>query len=207
MNSENSPTKTIFPTDRVNNFCDAVFAIAMTLLILEIKIPSLDDLKTLGTGGVLIRLIPSFVGFFVSFLVTALYWRAHLILARHVKEYTSKLFWLTVWLLMSVVLLPFSTALYSKFFNFNGPFIFYCLNLFLIGIINYRMIAVVVKENEGTLSGAPLKLLRFRALSASVVWVVSALWVFVEPYSARALFLVIFVVQYGYERRLKKKGY
>jgi len=62
-----------FPSDRVNNFCDAVFAIAMTLLILEIKIPTTTDLTSYETLGVMRRLIPSFIGFFISFLVTALY--------------------------------------------------------------------------------------------------------------------------------------
>jgi uncharacterized membrane protein len=196
-----------FPTDRVNNFCDAVFAIAMTLLILEIKIPNLDDLKTNGTWGVLARLIPSFVGFLISFLVTALYWRAHLIIAQFVKSYDNRLLWITVWLLMSVVLLPFSTAFYSKYSGFNGPFVVYCINLVMIGLFNFIMVNCVVQKEGYSESLTPILAarLRFRAIVAPAVWGLSAAWVFVEPYSARMLFLLIFVILAIVERRFDRK--
>lgn len=196
-----------FPNDRVNNFCDAVFAIAMTLLILEIKIPTAADLTSYGTSGVLLRLIPSFVGFFISFLVTALYWRAHLILAQFVKTYDNRLLWLTVWLLMSVVLLPFSTAFYSKFFSLNGPFVVYCVNLVMIGVFNLVMVNYIVKK-EGyseTLTPLVAARLRFRAMIAPAIWLLSGIWVFVEPHSARYLFILIFILQAIGERRLDRK--
>ena len=196
-----------FPNDRVNNFCDAVFAIAMTLLILEIKIPATEDVKALGTPGVLIKLIPSFIGFFISFIVTALYWRAHLTLAQFIKIYDNRLLWLTIWLLMSVVLLPFSTALYAKNFNYNGPFIVYCINLVMIGLFNFFMINYIVRK-EGyseMLSKSVATRLRFRSMLAPLIWALSAVWVFIEPNSARVLFILIFLIQAIGERILIKK--
>ena len=196
-----------FPNDRVNNFCDAVFAIAMTLLILEIKIPATEDVKALGTPGVLIKLIPSFIGFFISFIVTALYWRAHLTLAQFIKTYDNRLLWLTIWLLMSVVLLPFSTALYAKSFNYNGPFIVYCINLVMIGLFNFFMINYIVRK-EGyseMLSKSVATRLRFRSMLAPLIWALSAVWVFIEPNSARVLFILIFLIQAIGERILIKK--
>ena len=196
-----------FPNDRVNNFCDAVFAIAMTLLILEIKIPATEDVKALGTPGVLIKLIPSFIGFFISFIVTALYWRAHLTLAQFIKIYDNRLLWLTIWLLMSVVLLPFSTPLYAKNFNYNGPFIVYCINLVMIGLFNFFMINYIVRK-EGyseMLSKSVATRLRFRSMLAPLIWALSAVWVFIEPNSARVLFILIFLIQAIGERILIKK--
>jgi uncharacterized membrane protein len=196
-----------FPNDRINNFCDAVFAIAMTLLILEIKIPNTEDFKAYGTLGVLARLIPSFVGFLISFLVTALYWRAHLIIAQFVRTYDNRLLWITVWLLMSVVLLPFSTAFYSKYSGFNGPFIVYCVNLLMIGLFNFMMVNYTIRK-EGyseSLTSFVATRLRFRAIIAPIIWALSAIWVFVEPYSARFLFIFIFVIQTIGERRLDRK--
>jgi uncharacterized membrane protein len=86
----------------------------MTLLILEIKIPAEADLMAYKAGGVLLRLIPSFVGFIISFLVIALYWRLHLSIAQFVKSYDNRLLWYNIRLLMFIVLLPFSTAFYAK---------------------------------------------------------------------------------------------
>lgn len=196
-----------FPNDRINNFCDAVFAIAMTLLILEIKIPPSEDVKTLGTALVLQRLIPSFIGFLISFLVTALYWRAHLTLAQSIKSYDNKLLWYTVWLLMMVVLLPFSTAFYVKNFNYNGPFVVYCINLVLMGAFNFFMLNYVVRKEgySDAFTKSVVTKLRFRSLCAPLIWGLSALWVLVEPTSARFLFILIFVVQAIGERILDKR--
>ena len=47
-----------FPNDRVNNFSDAIFAIAITLLVLEVKVPPTADIDSLGTLGSLQRLVP-----------------------------------------------------------------------------------------------------------------------------------------------------
>lgn len=113
-----------FPTDRVVYFSDAVFAIAITLLVIEIKIPTHDQIHEFGMAGVLRKLIPLFVGFLISFLVTGLFWRAHLLLYHHVKEVDNKLLWINIWLLLTVALLPFSTGFYSENFGSNVPFFF-----------------------------------------------------------------------------------
>jgi uncharacterized membrane protein len=196
-----------FSMERINNFCDAVFAIAMTLLILEIKIPSYEDMETYDSLGVLWRLVPNFVGFLISFLVIALYWRAHLMMAPFFKSYDNKSLWLTIWLLLFVVLLPFSTAFYSKFGNRNVPFIFYCINLVMIGVFNYWMLHYLEKKegHSESLSQPMIQYLKARALSAPIVWALSAAWVFVEPYSARLLFISIFIVQIFIDRRFKKR--
>jgi uncharacterized membrane protein len=197
-----------FPNDRINNFCDAVFAIAMTLLILEIKIPSVEDLRSHGTGGALLRLIPSFVGFMISFLVTALYWRLHLTLAQFAKSYDNRLLWYNIWLLMAIVLLPFSTGFYSKYFNdASGPFIFYCANLIAIGMINFFMFNYIVRK-EGyseTLTPSIAARLRSRIIIAPIFWALSIPLEFVEPIAARFLFILIFVVEAIAQRRFEKR--
>ena len=157
-----------FPNDRVNNFSDAIFAIAITLLVLEVKVPPTADIDSLGTLGSLQRLIPSFIGLLVSFFVTALYWRAHLTLAQFIKSYDNRLLWLNIWLLLFVVMLPFSTAFYSKNFNYNGPFIFYCFNLVMIGLFNYLMVRNIIRKEDRSEVLTPLvgSWLKFRALMA-----------------------------------------
>jgi uncharacterized membrane protein len=124
--SKNQQSMNRFPNDRINNFSDAIFAIAITLLILEVKTPPSTDIQALGLLGALDKLFPSFVSLLVSFFVTALYWRAHLTNARYISFYDNKLLWLNIWLLLFVVALPFSTSLYSKNFGSTSSFIFLC---------------------------------------------------------------------------------
>ncbi|HEY5825478.1 MAG TPA: TMEM175 family protein, partial [Cyclobacteriaceae bacterium] len=137
-----------FPYDRVNNFSDAIFAIGITLLVLEVKVPTAMEMSELGVGGLLDKRIPYFIGYFVSFMVTALYWRSHLQLFQWVKAIDNKLLWLNLWLLFFVVLLPFSTALYSYFFTEDSAFACYCLNLAAIGFMSYLMTVYVVKKES-----------------------------------------------------------
>jgi uncharacterized membrane protein len=195
-----------FPNDRINNFCDAVFAIAMTLLILEIKIPTSEAISE-GTWRILGNLIPSFTGFVISFLVTALYWRLHLTMAQFVKSYDNRLLWLNVWLLMSIVLLPFSTAFYAKGFREHGPFIFYCTNLVAIGLLNFFMLRYIVRKEGYNETITPLMVgrLRTRILIAPIIWAISAALEFVAPWPARFLFILIFIVQAISERRFDRK--
>jgi uncharacterized membrane protein len=197
-----------FPNDRINNFCDAVFAIAMTLLILEIKIPSGEDLRAYETGGVLLRLIPSFIGFMISFFVIALYWRLHLTMAQFVKSYDNRLLWYNIWLLMSIVLLPFSTAFYAKYFNdlLSGTFVFYCINLMAIGMINFFMFNYIVHKEGYSETLTPSIAARFRSRIGipPIIWALSIPLEFVEPWIARFLFVVEGIAQRRFEKREKR---
>ncbi len=196
-----------YPNDRVNNFSDAIFAIAITLLVLEVKVPTSTDLAEFGTMGVLGRLTTSFISLFISFLVTALYWRSHLSMAQFVRAYDNRLLWLNLWLLLFVVLLPFSTGFYAKNFSQDGPFIFYCLNLVAIGIFNYAMISHIIKTHgiDDQLTPPMAQWFRLRAWVAPVVWLFSAVITPVAPVFARFAFIGIFAIYAIAERRLKKK--
>jgi uncharacterized membrane protein len=192
--------------DRINNFCDAVFAIAMTLLILEIKVPDPIKMKSIGLLGSLEKLTPSFISFLISFLVIALYWRAHLTISKFAKEYHNQQLWLTIWLLLFIVLLPFSTALYSAYFNDNHSFIFYCCNLTAIGIIHFFLTKSILanRPKKDRISKELVRLMILRTILPPLIWVLSIIWVFVEPYSARFLFLLIFISQFIVNKKFEK---
>lgn len=196
-----------YPSDRVNNFSDAIYAIAITLLVLEIKIPSLDEVTQKGIAGVLAARIPNFIGFVVSFLVTALFWKSHLQLFKKVTKYTERLLWLNLWQLMFVVLMPFSTALYSYYAGSDKAFIFYCLNVAGIGVMSYAMTAYVVKnENLAVAMGEPAaRWMRQKTLVAPIIFLLCIPIVLLSPIAARLSFFLIFVVQFIGERRVSKK--
>jgi len=186
-----------FHKGRVVSFTDAIFSIAMTLLVLEITIPSALAVKEYGTLQILETLIPSFIGLVVSFFVTALYWIAHLRIMKYVTTIDNKLLWLNIFLLLFIVLMPFSTAFYVSGYNFNGPFIFYCFNLSAIGLFNFLIVSYVVKsENqESGLTTILSQKLKLRALNPLAVWLLAALVAFFLPMVARYVFLLIFLFQ------------
>ncbi|MGB0891343.1 MAG: TMEM175 family protein [Flavobacteriaceae bacterium] len=196
-----------FDKGRVISFSDAVFSIAMTLLVLEVVIPSYKELKTTDTLSILQNRIPSFIGLVVSFLVTALYWVAHMRIMKYVSTIDIKLLWYNILLLFFIVLLPFSTAFYVKGFSYKGPFAFYCFNLAAIGFFNYLLNVYVTKKEKGLTGITPIlgKYLKIRALNAFVVWAVIGFLAFILPVTSRFLFVLLFVFEFILKKYYKKK--
>jgi uncharacterized membrane protein len=194
--------------ERIEYFSDGVFAIAITLLVIEIDIPDGIMLKELGIWGALRHLIPSFLSFFISFMVIALYWRSHLQNSTFIRSFDNKLLWLNIWMLFYIVLLPFSTSFYAKNFHVNGTFVFYCINLLLISLYNFLIINYIIKKEgfSDQLNPVLAGWLKYRALTTIVIWSFSILISFIFPRTARFIFLLIFVLQYVVDRHFRKKS-
>ncbi|WP_405566266.1 TMEM175 family protein [Polaribacter sp. Asnod6-C07] len=196
-----------FDKARVISFSDAVFSIAITLLVLEVVIPSYKELKTGDTLLILRNRIPSFIGLVVSFMVTAIYWVSHLRIIKYVSSINSKLLWLNIMLLFFIVLLPFSTAFYVKGFSYNGPFAFYCFNLSAIGLFNVLMNFYIIKKEKGLtgISATLGKYYKLRALNGFLVWVIAGCLAFTLPMFSRFLFIFLFISEIFITKYFKKK--
>ena len=179
----------------------------MTLLILEVAVPTGKELSTTAFVEVLSNRIPAFIGLLVSFLVSALYWLGHLRIMKYVSRFDSTLLWLNIFFLLSVVLLPFSTAMYVNGFGLAGPFIFYCLNLTLIGVFNLFMIRYIYhmeKESNG-FPKFSYKWHRARSVNVIAIWIIAAICALVFPWISRFIFMLLFVTQIFIDRYFKKK--
>lgn len=196
-----------FDKARVISFSDAVFSIAMTLLVLEVVIPSYKEIQTGNTLRILQNRIPSFIGLVVSFMVTALYWIAHMRIIKYVSTIDSKILWYNILLLFFIVLLPFSTAFYVKGFTYKGPFAFYCFNLAAIGFFNFMLNIYIPKKEKGKTGITPLlaKFIKYRALNAFVVWALAGFLAFYLPWIARFLFIFLFIIEAVMSRIYTKK--
>jgi uncharacterized membrane protein len=96
---------------RILAFSDGVFAFAITLLILDVRLPA-DTLKA-NLGSALISLWPNYLAFLLSFFVIGLYWSAHVRLFREIVRYDQNLIWLNLLYLLFIVIIPFSTSVLS----------------------------------------------------------------------------------------------
>jgi uncharacterized membrane protein len=118
--------------ERTVFFCDAVVAIAITLLALDIKV------EHTANGHLaffdLLSQWKTFAAFFLSFINIANFWKTHHVFFTHIKKVNNKLLWYNIFWLFFIVLLPFSTSLLSNYF-FDTPAIFtYSLNTLLISV-------------------------------------------------------------------------
>ncbi len=100
-------------TSRLEAFSDGVFAIAITLLILEIRIPEGGPGKDLADE--LLHLWPSYAAYAVSFLVIGIYWVNHHTVFDHVERVDRPLLFLNLALLLCVSFMPFPTGVVARF--------------------------------------------------------------------------------------------
>jgi uncharacterized membrane protein len=127
--------RTEYQLGRLILFTDAVFAIAITLLAIEIRFPELRRLPSdadiwRGLG----ELAPKFMGFLIGFAIIAQYWTAHHRIFRFVRNYDTKLLWLNMLFLLFIVLMPFSSGLFSSYGIVRAAFIIYAINIMLAGL-------------------------------------------------------------------------
>lgn len=177
-----SELKKEFQLERMILFSDAVFAIAITLLVIEIKVPSLD--LHIATDAMLVNaldeLIPKFVGFFISFFIIGLYWTIHHRMFGYVTNYTRKLLWLNLVFLLAVVLMPFSTAFYSDYIILwlKIPVIVYVFNIVFLGAMNFILWTYISNPKHHLAEGITTddkKYFGFRAVTVPLVFIVMAI--------------------------------
>ena len=98
---------------RVEALSDGVFAIILTLLVLEIAVPA--NLSSQSLGGVLTELRPTMAAWVISFLITGMYWVTHRDLFARIRVVNRDLVWLNLLFLLSVSLIPFAASVLGEY--------------------------------------------------------------------------------------------
>ena len=119
--------------ERIIFFSDAVIAIAITLLAINLKIPQSADghfsMQALRDSA------PSFAAFLISFLSIGHFWTIHHRIFNNASGYDPQLMWLNLFWLICITLLPFSTMILSKFWLQKVPVLIYAANNAAAGLL------------------------------------------------------------------------
>lgn len=196
-----------FQLERMSFLTDGIFAIAITILVLEFKIPVLE---THTDGALLHRLsemgLP-FLGFVISFGMIAHYWSVHHRIFGYVQTYTSNLIWVNFVFIFSVVLLPFTSGVfgeYSVYTEMKVPYIIYSVNLIFIGIMNIVLWNYVSKPERKLLtreiSASRRRLGIVRSLVVPVVIAVSALVALISVVGYFIPLIIPIILHYGLKK-------
>lgn len=122
--------------ERLVFFSDAVFAIAITLLALDIRLPvDASELSNRELLASLLDIWPRYLSFVISFLVIGNFWISHHFRYRWIIRYDRRLMLLNLLLLMTIVFIPFPTAVLSESGNRTAT-IFYALSIAASGLIS-----------------------------------------------------------------------
>ena len=133
--SESSENRQVtgLSTNRLVAFSDGVFAVAITLLVLNLQVPQI------ATGSELVSrlgaLWPKLLSYALSFVIVGIYWVAHHNTFHYIKRSDRNLLWLNILLMMCIVFIPFPTALLGQYPEQRVAVIIYAGTLVITGLV------------------------------------------------------------------------
>lgn len=181
--------------ERVGAFTDGVFAIAITLLVLELKVP--EHLPPGGLVELLPELLPKILGHVISFAILGLYWVAHHNMFQHIKRHDRTLLWLNILFLVFVAAMPFLAGVLAA--HPLDPFavIGYAANLALAGLVLDLIWAYATRGRrlvEPELDEHLVRAVHRRVLMAPAIYLLAILVSFVSLAAAKLLFAIVVIV-------------
>ena len=124
---------------RLEALSDGIFAFAMTLLVLDVKIPKLPQAAV--NAGLLVPTLlvlwPKFLSYITSFIVLGVFWIGHHGYSHFLKRTDRWFLWLNLFFLMFVVFVPFSTDLLGDYPKQKVAVIIYGCNIMALGLTLY----------------------------------------------------------------------
>src|SRR5215216_7375245 len=104
--------------DRIINLSDGVFAIAITLLVLDVHVPDIpENMVVTELPAALLALWPKYLGYFLSFVGISTFWMIHHSIFGPIRAYDRGLLYLNFLFLMVVAFVPFPTSLLGEYGN------------------------------------------------------------------------------------------
>ena len=191
---------------RIAAFSDGVFAIAITLLALQLEIPSGDHVDVWAE---LQDLWPSFLSFVISFAVIGAYWVAHHRLFSLIERYDRRLIWLNLLSLFFIVLMPFTTSLVGEHGGSDVSVIVYALSVAGAGFANTGMAAYALGGRRLCSDAVDDELVKFhiwRGLVIALTFTVSLALLPLGPSVVELSWLSLAVTQRIVGHRFRRPG-
>lgn len=184
--------------ERLAALSDGIFAVAMTLLVLDLHVPVSGAIH--GEGGLwaaLAGLWPSLEAYLMSFLTLGIFWVGQQTQFNQFARSDRNLSWIHLAFLFAVTLMPFSTSLLAAFITYRLALVIYWLNIVLLGAVlfgswRYAARAGLVKEDVTAETRAASER---RIITAQALYACGALLCVASTYASIA---VIILVQLNY---------
>jgi uncharacterized membrane protein len=120
--------------ERLAALSDGIFAFAMTLLVLDLRIPAAEAIHSeRDLAHALLGLAPQIVLYLMSFLTLGIFWVGQQTQLNHLEHSSRSLTWMHILFLFAVTLTPFSTRLLAEFNTYRIALLNYWLNIVLLG--------------------------------------------------------------------------
>jgi uncharacterized membrane protein len=149
---------------RIEALTDGIFAVAMTLLVLDLRLPQVaGELSDAGLREALIGLLPKLESYVISFLVLCIFWLGHHRLMHQVRGVDHRFLWRNLLFILFITFVPFTTSLMGEHRDLDDAPLVYGVNLALILAAQFLMwqplsVRVRHRGRSGAVRGARLAL-------------------------------------------------
>ena len=196
--------------NRVEALSDGIFAIAMTILVLGFKLPSLpSSAPNTQVAPALFALWPNFVTYAVAFIGVGVYWILHHMVFHVVRTVDRTLLWLSILFFMFLCVLPFSVQLMNQFPRAEITPVLFGVNLAIVGwLLNFQWMYVLAHPqmmNE-TLSKTYRETVGFRVALAPMAATLTSIVCFWSVSTSLVIYLLILPVYFIPTRSERKRG-
>lgn len=187
-------------TQRIEAISDGVFAVAMTLLVLDVKVPISETIKTdADLAFAFTPLISKLLIYFLSFMTAGIFWTGQSTQFRYIEKSDRNLNWISLLFLLFVSLTPFTTAFLSEYINFKFALFIYWLNILCLGTMLYINWYYALKKNFVNIPENEKKpvsnAIKKRIIIAQTLYACGALLCFVNIYLS---IVAIIAIQLNY---------
>ncbi|MBS1916293.1 MAG: DUF1211 domain-containing protein [Bacteroidetes bacterium] len=197
---------------RIEAISDGVFAVALTLLVLDIKVPVSEIIKTeKDLIDAFCGLTPKFLTYFLSFMTLGIFWTGHSSQYNFIEKSDRNLNWMSLFFLLFVSVLPFTTGFLSEHIHFKFSVFLYWLNIFVLGIVLLIHWNYAIKKGYVSLADDEIetvgKAIQKRIIIAQTLYAIAALLCFINIYLS---ITVTILIQLNYAlapfEKLKRAG-
>ncbi len=124
--------------ERLAALSDGIFAVAMTLLVLDLHVPARELVHSDGDlRRALVAMAPQLLVYLMSFVTLGIFWVGQQTQLNHLERSGRDLTWIHLAFLFAVTLLPFSTRLLAEFIYYRGALLVYWTNILFFGVLLY----------------------------------------------------------------------
>lgn len=199
-------SSTISPA-RLVAFSDGIFAIAITLLVFNLKIPQLPAGSQGRLFQVMVGMIPHFLTYIMSFLLIGVFWFIHHHMFCHIHRVDNAFIWLNVAYLLGISFLPFPSALLGAYPDEIFSLIFYICSLSYVGCMLLSMWAYASYRHrliEKDLPKSAIHYYFWRGISAQMIFLITIILALIHLSWGQHFLFVLIPVQILLQRIYKK---
>lgn len=182
---------------RLEAFSDGVFAIIITIMVLELKVPHSAELSDLAGLG------PIFLSYVLSFTYVGIYWNNHHHFFHAVKKVNGKILWANMFLLFWLSLMPFSTGWMGENHFATWPVVIYGVNLLMSAIAYTILSNAVMAHHENKDMRQAIGSDRKGKISL-LCYIIALPLAFYFPLASGALFVLVALMWFIPDRRMEK---